>query len=383
MNLCLVTSSFPLSPDDIAAPFVPPLIGDLEDLGHRVHVVTPSKTGAPTGWDESQRVFWFPWFESPKRAVNLSPSSPGDILRMLSLVQNGERALLRVIREKHIQACLGLWVVPGGYLAWQAKKRSGVPFGVWALGSDVNTWANYPIIGRIIRATLENADAVFADGFELARKTQVLARRDCLFLSSMRPMNYDNARSVQIGIQPVHFLFVGRWERVKGVDILLEAAQIAAGRLGNDKFEVVIVGAGEMEPAMREFVSIHNLHENVRLVVRPPFDQLLGYYKQSSCVVIPSRMESIPLVFGEALQAHKPMIVSEVGDMGELARRYQVARVVPPNNAEALAGALYDFILQGNPNFQGNGALPELLDLKTSARELSMQLGKLLTTARS
>lgn len=383
MNLCLVTSSFPLSTDDIAAPFVPPLIGDLEELGHRVHVVTPSKTGAPTGWDESQRVFWFPWFMSPKRAVNLSPSSPGDILRILSLVQNGERALRRVIREKQIQACLGLWVVPGGYLAWQAKKKSGVPFGVWALGSDVNTWANYPIIGRIIRATLENADAVFADGFELARKTQVLARKDCLFLSSMRPMNYDNARSVQLGNQPVHFLFVGRWERIKGVDVLLEATQIAAGRLGNDKFEVVIVGAGEMEPAMREFVSIHGLGEAVRLVVRPPFDQLLGYYKQSSCIVIPSRMESIPLVFGEALQAHKPMIVSEVGDMGDLARRYQVARVVPPNIAEALAGALYDFVLQGNPNFQGNEALRELLDLRTSAQELSMQLGNLLTAARS
>jgi len=53
-------------------------------------------------------------------------------------------------------------------------------------------------------------------------------------------------------------------------------------------------------------------------------------------VVIPSRSESIPLVFSEALRFNKKLIVTDVGDMGMLGRQYGVARVIPPENIFAL-----------------------------------------------
>jgi glycosyltransferase involved in cell wall biosynthesis len=52
--------------------------------------------------------------------------------------------------------------------------------------------------------------------------------------------------------------------------------------------------------------------------------------------VIPSRSESIPLVFSEALRFNKKLIVTDVGDMGLLGRRYGVAGVVPPEDPVAL-----------------------------------------------
>ena len=57
-------------------------------------------------------------------------------------------------------------------------------------------------------------------------------------------------------------------------------------------------------------------------------------YESSDCVVIPSRSESIPLVFSEALNFDKELIVTDVGDMGMLGRQYGVAWVVPPEDAD-------------------------------------------------
>jgi glycosyltransferase involved in cell wall biosynthesis len=63
---------------------------------------------------------------------------------------------------------------------------------------------------------------------------------------------------------------------------------------------------------------------------------LFSLYASSDCVVIPSRSESIPLVFSEALRFNKDLIVTDVGDMGMLGHQYGVAWVIPPENVMAL-----------------------------------------------
>jgi glycosyltransferase involved in cell wall biosynthesis len=65
-------------------------------------------------------------------------------------------------------------------------------------------------------------------------------------------------------------------------------------------------------------------------------ETLVFFYELSDCVVIPSRSESIPLVFSEALRFNKNLIVTDVGDMGMLGRQYGVAWVIPPENVMAL-----------------------------------------------
>jgi glycosyltransferase involved in cell wall biosynthesis len=85
-----------------------------------------------------------------------------------------------------------------------------------------------------------------------------------------------------------------------------------------------------------------------------PDDDLISLYAASDCVVIPSRMESIPVVFSEALAFDKGMIVSDVGDLGLLGREYGVAQVVPPENPAALKEAMKER-LRGKVRRQGEG----------------------------
>ena len=79
-----------------------------------------------------------------------------------------------------------------------------------------------------------------------------------------------------------------------------------------------------------------HLEEHISWTGNVSDQTLVSLYESSDCVVIPSRSESIPLVFSETLRFNKELIVTDVGDMGTLGRQYGVAWVIPPEDAMAL-----------------------------------------------
>ena len=68
---------------------------------------------------------------------------------------------------------------------------------------------------------------------------------------------------------------------------------------------------------------------------------------RAATVVIPTRADSLPLTFGEAMQLRRPVIVTDVGDLKYFTQRYGVGLVVPPASPEKLAQAMTDFIKRG------------------------------------
>jgi glycosyltransferase involved in cell wall biosynthesis len=81
----------------------------------------------------------------------------------------------------------------------------------------------------------------------------------------------------------------------------------------------------------------------VTMIPRGPAGHLAAYIKACDCLVIPSRQESIPVVFSEAIQMGIPMLVTDTGDMGTLAREHGLMDPVPPEDADALASAMRAF----------------------------------------
>lgn len=353
MNICLITNSFPLSPEDIAFPFVPPFAAELERRGHRVVVLTPHRHGPKAG--SGVRVEWFPWLGGDKPLVKMKLASPRDLREILSLLREGERALIDLARREKMDTCLALMALPSGYFAWRAKRRLGLPYAVWSLGADINQWARYPGVGLLVRAVLRGADRLFADGLELAAKVESLAGRRCDFLPTMRLL----PPPAQVAVEPgrVNFLFLGRLERVKGVDVLVEAM----GRLlaQGKEARLYIVGAGSWEGRLRAQIQRAGLEGRIHLRPPAPPEEVAGYLAACHCLVIPSRSESIPLVLSEALQMGTPLIVTAVGDMGRLVKEYQVGEVVPPEDAAALQRAMGAFSPADSPRYREN--MPKLL----------------------
>ena len=98
-----------------------------------------------------------------------------------------------------------------------------------------------------------------------------------------------------------------------------------------------------MEASLRARAAYAGVANRIAFLSSQPGDVVAGYMAACDCLVIPSRNESIPIVFSEALQANIPMLLSDVGDMGELARRNGLADPVPAADARALAGAMEAF----------------------------------------
>ena len=345
MRICITTSSFPSRRDDVVqAPFLIEFIEGLKKRGHDVFVFTQDREGLKEKILERVDVRWFRWMGSKRPLVHLTLTNPLDCLRVVSLVFRGRGALLTYLREKQIEVCLALWVLPSGYFANYACKRAGIPYSIWALGSDIYRYGENPFLYPLMNRILHEARAVFADGFDLTRRIEERFRRSSSFLATTRTLPRREERPQRQPSSPYRFLFVGRLERVKGIDLLLQA-MAGLEEEGSDAC-LTVIGGGGLEEWAREFVEKKGLGSKVTLLGNVSDETLSSLYASSDCVVIPSRSESIPLVFSEALNFDKEMIVTDVGDLGRLGRDYGVAEVIPPEDPAALLRAMKKRILQ-------------------------------------
>ena len=292
-------------------------------------------------------------------------------------------ALPAFIRENSIEVCLALWVLPSGYFANQAFRETKIPYSIWSLGSDIYRYGRNPFLYPMMRRIIQEAKGVFADGFDLSKRVEERFGRKCFFLATTRtipsspplskeisspPLLLERGQGGLIG-KPYRFLFVGRIEKVKGIDLLLESMAYLKREALNA--HLTVVGRGGMEEWARSFIKERDLGEHVSWMGNVSDEILASLYESSDCVVIPSRSESIPLVFSEALRFNKRLIVTDVGDMGMLGRQYGVARVIPPTNVMALKEVMKKRVeLKDNGNEERNEArreeLKQLFDIETS-----------------
>ena len=146
------------------------------------------------------------------------------------------------------------------------------------------------------------------------------------------------------GSDPPRILFVGRLEARKGIDTLLDAATVLAN--AGTAFELHIVGddslVGPSGRTYREdFERAHpELTETVRFLGRIDDEALRHEYSTCDVFVAPSRFESFGLILLEAMMFAKPVVSSDIGGMTEIIRDGVSGFLVPPDDVDALAGAL-------------------------------------------
>jgi glycosyltransferase involved in cell wall biosynthesis len=72
--------------------------------------------------------------------------------------------------------------------------------------------------------------------------------------------------------------------------------------------------------------------------------EIPAYFRRADLVVLPYREIEQSGVLYTALAFGKPIVLSGVGGFRELAEDHGAARLVPPGDAEALAGALSELV---------------------------------------
>lgn len=355
-KICLITNRYPAHPDDVASPFVRDFHLGLKKKGVEVSVFTPYYETEKIIPDET--VIRFKWAGGEKVVGALNLFNPKEILQLFSFLKDGKKQLLEHFRITKPDSCLAFWTLPSGWFAYWAKRKLGIPYSVWCLGSDIYVWAKKPLLRGMIKKVLKEADFLFADGFDLKEKVEKLVGRKCVFLPSMRRLPQPSKKTIGLDKSKTNFLYLGRWERKKGLEELIKAFSLVKKELANT--DLHILGWGDYEREMRKLIDQLKLRENIKIVGKVSTESVAAYLKESDCLVIPSQGDSIPLVFSEALQMETPLIVTDVGDMGYLVRRFDLGKVVSCGDVQKLANAMKEFI-EEERDYSKN--IPEVLNL--------------------
>jgi glycosyltransferase involved in cell wall biosynthesis len=109
----------------------------------------------------------------------------------------------------------------------------------------------------------------------------------------------------------LHLLFVGRFDRQKGLDKLLKA--FAEARRNAPNLHLHVIGA-----AVRESSTVHELPEGVSMVGWIDAAEIDDWYRSADALVVPSRWEAFGLVIPEALRNGTPVLCARRGGMPSL-----------------------------------------------------------------
>lgn len=193
-----------------------------------------------------------------------------------------------------------------------------------------------PIRRRVGRAVRSHAGAYVVHGHGLA---DVLAAQDWYRGQDIHVIPHGRlpyaASSAPLPARPT-ILFFGRLEYYKGLDLLVEAAEIAAQRV--PQLKVIVAGHGPDASRCRALVKSPALFDWREGFV--PHEQTAALFAEASVVALPYRDASQSGVVPMAFANGRPVIATDVGSLSEAVHDGQDGLLVGDVSAGAVAAAI-------------------------------------------
>jgi len=315
-TVLVVTTSYPLSADgsEAAGAFVSDFVTELRELAD-VRVVAP---GITEGADSGAAVATWRFSAGGQPLSLLSPLKPWHWLLILRVLASMRRQVFAAAEDGAVSHVHALWVLPSGWIARDLARANGISYSVWALGSDVWSLGKIPVMRGLLARVSRDSKMAYADGIRLANDAKDISGRTFGFMPSSRLLDGQRARPVEV-CPPYRFLYLGRWHRNKGVDLLFDALSLLDeedwARIG----EIHIAGGGPLDNLVHE--RARNLVRDGRPVRVSGFlgrQQAEVALANADRLLLPSRVESIPVVFSDALAFGLPVVSMPVGDLPHL-----------------------------------------------------------------
>lgn len=371
--LVLVTSSFPIRHDgsEAAGSFVADFVEELS-LSVPVRVVAPGPAAAHEYLGKQIEIYRY---AAPRQALStLKPWRPQDMRWIARVLRGGLVATQRAVESGGSAAhILALWGLPCGEWARRVAHKHRLNYSVWLLGSDVWSLGHIPVVRGYLARVIRQARHAYADGYKLAEDGQQIAcqNKEIRFLPSTRKCGL-KAPPPPRRAAPYRLLFLGRWHHNKGIDLLLEALELLDDNEWRRIESVGIQGGGPMETLVRERC------ERLRAAGRPVADgrylskpEAEAAIAHADWVLIPSRIESIPVVFSDAMKLGRPVIAAPVGDLPALLGGKACGVLASGTDAPALSRALKSALEQSPHKFSaGVTAAKTAFELDFVSRKL-------------
>ena len=165
-------------------------------------------------------------------------------------------------------------------------------------------------------------DSAMGIGIERSRLARILNGIPSLEDASAEEVVWPDSR--------LRLLFVGRFDRQKGIDLFLAAMQ----ELREVAFACVI-GAPVVDHDMPEVIP-----DNVTLLGWQSRDGLLAYYRSADLLVMPSRWEGFGLVAAEAMRSGLAVLGTRIGGISDIVEDSVTGMLVEPESVQAIVSAI-------------------------------------------
>lgn len=204
-------------------------------------------------------------------------------------------------------------------------------------------WLRAPLLAFLGRATARLADRVVAPSRATAAELEedYGARKPAVIPNGVAPLPAASPGGGPAGDLPTGspvVLFAGRLRTRKAVAVLLEA--FARLRSEHPEAALVVVGDGEQHDALGARAERLGIAGAVRFAGAQPRDAMGAWYGAADLFCLPSLYEGFPLAILEAMAAGLPVVATAVAGVPEAVVDGVTGRLVPPEDATALARAL-------------------------------------------
>lgn len=140
-------------------------------------------------------------------------------------------------------------------------------------------------------------------------------------------------------------LFLGRFNKVKGIDIILDAVNIIKNNSLLNDIQIVIMGVDfGYESEMLQIIKNYNLNEKITVIKNPDREYVLSAYQQCKFLILPSRWELSPLTPLEGFAFKKTVISTNAYGIPYTLNNNQNSILVESENPDELATAILDLL---------------------------------------
>lgn len=170
-----------------------------------------------------------------------------------------------------------------------------------------------------------------------------------------------------------HLLFVGRFDHVKGLPLLVEIFATLAGKI--PALCLHLVGDGPQRALIESLVREKGLAEQVRFYGYQSQGQLLDHFARADLFVMTSFAEGIPVVLMEAMAHGVPVVAPRITGIPELVIDGVSGLLATPGHAESfveqIATLLDDPDARNRMAAAGRHVVAQAFDLETEAGRLA------------
>jgi glycosyltransferase involved in cell wall biosynthesis len=148
------------------------------------------------------------------------------------------------------------------------------------------------------------------------------------------------------GIPLPFVLFIGRFSKIKGIDILLRAIKILKDEPSLKNISFVIMGVDfGFQNQMIQMIDDFGIKEKIHVIINPSRDDVIAAYSESEFLVLPSRWELSPLTPLEGFAFKKTVISSDIHGIPYTLSKDENCILIEVENYKELANSIIELIV--------------------------------------